>query len=479
MRTGVRTTGDATAGRLPLVKVAIVTQDVIGERLAGPAIRALAMARVLSSAGNDLEVHSTGAASHPMEAVVDGRMSGADAARVARCSDVVIVQGDVLSTHPELGGGHGMLVSDLYDPFQLEGLVQGAELAPRARYAATRRALHVLSQQLERADAFLCASERQRLFWLGHLDAAGRINPATYDRDPTLASLLAIVPFGIEDDAPQRDGPGLRGSLPGLDDASRIVLWGGGVYDWLDPLPVIEATAALLGEVPELRLVFMGTAHPNPAVPAPEMLQRARSLVARLDIEHAVLFHDGWVPYDSRHNVLLDAEVGVSGHLPHVEALFAYRTRILDYIWCGLPTVTTAGDALGDVVAGHGIGATVPPGDPAAVAAALRGFLLDEDHAVRARAAVADLAPAMRWSSVLRPLVEMCAEPRPAADREDPRANRLRRSRSAAAGPRREAAETAAEAVWEVAHEDGLRGVAAKVARRALRMVDPGRREGA
>jgi glycosyltransferase involved in cell wall biosynthesis len=453
------------------VKVAIVTQVVIGERLAGPAIRALAMARVLAAAGHDVLVHSTGAAASASDLVADGALSASDAGVLARRADVVVVQGDVLSPHPELGQGGGVLVSDLYDPFELEGLVQGADLPPRARYAATRRALHVLSAQLERADLFLCASERQRLFWLGHLDAAGRVNPATNDADPTLATLLAIVPFGIEDDPPERDGPGLRGTLPGLDDASRIVLWGGGVYDWLDPLPVIEATGALLAEVPDLRLVFMGTAHPNPAVPVPEMLQRARSLVAHLDIEHAVVFHEGWVPYAQRHNVLLDAEVGVSGHLPHVEALFAYRTRILDYVWCGLPTVTTAGDALGDVVTARGLGAAVPPGDTGAVADALRSLLLDDERAALVRSAVAEVAPTMRWTSVLQPLVDLCADPRPAADRDDPRAGRLRRHRSAASGPRRDAAASAAVALWEVAHEAGLGGVAAKVAGRARRLA--------
>lgn len=456
-----------------------MTQDVIGERLAGPAIRALAMARVLDAAGHDVLVHSTGAAASASGLVASGRLTEGEATSVARRADVVVVQGDVLSTHPGLGQGEGVLVSDLYDPFELEGLVQGADLPPRARYAATRRALHVLSAQLERADLFLCASERQRLFWLGHLDAAGRINPATYDTDPTLASLLAIVPFGIEAEPPTRTGPGLRGTLPGLDDGSRIVLWGGGVYDWLDPLPVIEATSMLLADVPELRLVFMGTAHPNPAVPVPDMLQRARSLVGKLDIERAVVFHDGWVPYAERHNVLLDAEVGVSGHLPHVEALFAYRTRILDYVWCGLPTVTTAGDALGDLVEAEGLGVAVPPGDPAAVADALRALLLDDERSTQVRAAVAAAAPAMRWSTVLQPLVDLCADPRPAADRDDPRAVRLRRHRSAASGPRRDAAETAAEALWEVAHEEGLGGVAAKVVGRARRLAGRGAGGGA
>ena len=48
------------------------------------------------------------------------------------------------------------------------------------------RATDVLNEQLARGDFFLCASDKQRDFWLGQLAAVGRINPVTYDdgREP-------------------------------------------------------------------------------------------------------------------------------------------------------------------------------------------------------------------------------------------------------------------------------------------------------
>lgn len=448
---------------MPSVKVAIVTQDVFGQRLAGPAIRALAMGRLLAAAGHDVRVHSTAAASGATELVVDGRLDGPAAVQLARWADVLVVQGDVLDSCPGLGGGHGVLVADLYDPFQLEGLVRGVDLPERARYGATRRALSVLSAQLERADFFLCASERQRLFWLGHLDAAGRVNPATHDADPTLRSLIAIAPFGIDERPPERDGPGLRGRLEGIDDQSRIVLWGGGVYDWLDPLAVIEAMGSLQDDVPEARLVFMGTVHPNPAVTPSAMLVRARSLVRDLRLDHAVLFHEGWVPYEERHNVLLDAELGVSGHLLHMETALAFRTRILDYLWAGLPVVTTEGDALGDLVDHEGLGVVVPPADPAALASALRSLLVEPARADAVRRSVAQVVPSLRWSAVLAPLVEYCADPRPAADRSHGEAARLRHDRAPGRSERLARIRTAIGSASDVLLDEGPSGVARKV----------------
>ena len=87
---------------------------------------------------------------------------------------------------PELAHRRGCIVVDLYDPFHLEQLEQTRELtAPSARRASiAARRVDVLNEQLRRGDFFLCASERQRDFWLGQLAALGRVNPATYDATP-------------------------------------------------------------------------------------------------------------------------------------------------------------------------------------------------------------------------------------------------------------------------------------------------------
>ena len=74
------------------------------------------------------------------------------------------------------------------------------------------------------------------------------------------------------------------------------------------------------------------------------MVAAARSLSDELGLtDRHVFFNEGWVPYDTRQNFLLDADVGVSTHFDHVEAEFSYRTRVLDYLWAGLPVVMTRG----------------------------------------------------------------------------------------------------------------------------------------
>src|SRR5690606_15325476 len=141
---------------------------------------------------------------------------------------------------------------------------------------------HVLKEQMRRADFMLCASAKQRDFWLRQLAAVGRVNPVTYDGDESLARLLAILPFGIRDQQPVQSYSGLRGKIPGIGPDDKVVLWGGGVYTWFDPLTLVRAVDRLRARMPELRLVFLGMKHPNPGVPAMEMAVRTELLADEL-----------------------------------------------------------------------------------------------------------------------------------------------------------------------------------------------------
>jgi len=129
-----------------------------------------------------------------------------------------------------------------------------------------------------------------------------------------------------------------------------------------------------------------------------------------------VFFNHDWVAYDDRVNYLLDADIGVSTHLDHVETAFSFRTRILDYLWAGVPIVATGGDALADIIESRSLGVAVPPVDVAALEDALFRVIDDEEFATLCRKNIAAVAPQFRWSEVLAPLLEFCREPRRAPD---------------------------------------------------------------
>jgi glycosyltransferase involved in cell wall biosynthesis len=388
--------------------------------MAGPAIRAWQIALALSRE-HDVHLVSTLACDlrHP-----DFDISLADDARMTELvdwCDVVVFQGNLMAQHAALHDTDKVVVADVYDPFHLEVLEQARDLAPENRLVVGRATVNVLNQQLRRGDFLLCASEKQRDFWLGQLAGMGRINQATYDDDESLQSLITVVPFGVGDQPPVHSRPVLRGVVPGIGPDDKVVLWGGGVYNWFDPLTLLRAVASLRTRVPTLRLYFQGLRHPNPHVGEMRMAVATRDLADELGLTNVhVFFNEDWVPYDERQNYLLESDLGVSTHLDHVETAFSFRTRILDYFWAGLPVLCTGGDSLAELVEQHGAGLTVPASDVDALSDALFRLLTDDALASGCRKASGDLAADLRWERVLVPLVEFCRAPRRAPDLVDP-----------------------------------------------------------
>jgi glycosyltransferase involved in cell wall biosynthesis len=159
--------------------------------------------------------------------------------------------------------------------------------------------------------------------------------------------------------------------------------------------------------------VFLGLRHPNPAVPEMPVATELQALSDRLGLtgKH-VFFNPGWVPYERRADFLLDADVAVSAHHDHLETRYSFRSRVLDYLWAGLPMVLTAGDVLADEVAAAGLGVTVAAGDVAGLEQALAGLL----SAPPSRYRFAALAHRYTWQQAAKPLVEFCLDPRRAPD---------------------------------------------------------------
>ena len=446
-------------------RILVVTLDILGEKMAGPAIRTWEISARLAAEGHQVRLvtfadcHRRGSGFMVARTTVEGFR------REVESADIVIIQGYIAATFPWLKEAGQKIVIDLYDPFHLESL-EVEKYQPLAdRDAALARALAELGAQVARGDFFICASEKQRDLWLGHLAAAGRINPVTYDADPSLRSLIDVVPFGTSDDPPAQTHHPIKGTIPGIGEHDPVVIWGGGVYNWFDPLSVVQAIDKVRATVPNVRLFFLGMKHPNPDVPEMDMALRTRQEADRLGLTGTtVFFHEDWVVYEDRINYLMDADIGISTHFDHIETAFSFRTRILDYLWAGLPIVCSAGDSFGALVERRELGATVPVGDVEALADSIVEILTDHERTAQIRRRVAQVAETFRWRRSLQPLTRYCADPQRAADYERLGSEPALGGLSLAAAARRDL-----RAAARVLRTQGARGVAAKVRWRLAR----------
>jgi glycosyltransferase involved in cell wall biosynthesis len=406
-------------------RIAVATADTLKPQMAGPAIRAWEIASALA-VDHDVRLVTTSECSITSPDFDVRKVDDEASAREldAWC-DVLFYQGNVLDEYPFLQRTEKVVIVDLYDPFHLEQLEQTKEHPPETRRLVVNHAVAEANKQCLRGDFMVCASEKQRDFWLGHLAALGRLNTVSYDDDVTLRSLIDVAPFGISPLPPQRTRPALKGVVPGIAPDDKVVLWGGGIYNWFDPLTLIKAIDVLKDRRADVRLFFLGMQHPHPHVPEMRMSFAARTLAAERGLTGVhVFFNEEWVRYDDRSNYLLDADVGVSNHLDHIETAFSFRTRMLDYLWASLPMVCTTGDVFAALVESRGLGLTVDPGDVEGLADALERVLYDEVFAQRCRDAVREVAPEYHWERVLAPLVAFCRSPRRAPDLLDGHARR-------------------------------------------------------
>jgi glycosyltransferase involved in cell wall biosynthesis len=337
----------------------------------------------------------------------------------------LIAQADAVVTHPQwplvdrwLRRSRARLIFDLYTPETLETLELLAGRPAPIRNQLTASTIDRLHACLRIGHHFMCASETQRDLWLGAMLALRLIGPELYERDPSLRSVLDLVPFGLPSKPPARGAAGgPREAIAELDGESEIVLWNGGIWNWLDAATAIRAVGALAERRPSTRLVFMGVASGHPA--SARATDAARELARALGLLGSVVhFHEGWVPYAGRASWLTEAACALSTHAEHLEARYAYRTRLLDCLWAGLPIVCSAGDELAERVTMEGLGAVAPPGDVQALSAAL------EDVLERGRDAYAPhlrgAADKQTWERVAAPLLRWISEPlaprRPADD---------------------------------------------------------------
>ncbi|NLD45315.1 MAG: glycosyltransferase family 4 protein [Chloroflexi bacterium] len=402
-------------------RVLLISPDVVGPRMAGSGIRAWNLARVLApSCDVLLAAPTSGAVATPGFRLLSVTLDApAEIDEALAWAEVVVSNGNLLHDYPQLTDLSVPWVVDAYVPTPTEALAANQHRDQAERLAGHAVDTRAVNRFLARADLVLCASERQRDLYLGLLAALGRLNPLNYDADPSLRALVDVVPYGLPAEPPVHTRAVLKGAEPGIRPEDKVLLWGGGIWNWFDPLTLIEAVALVAAQRDDVRLCFPGARHPYvERVPDMEMRARAAALADSLGLTDRHVFFREWTAYEDRPNYLLEADLGVSMHPAGLEARFSYRTRMLDYLWAGLPMVVSDGDLFADLVRAHGLGRVVAPGDVQGLATAILGLLAEPDARGSRAEAFRRVAAGMSWEVVARPLIAFCQRPHLAPDRQ-------------------------------------------------------------
>jgi len=363
-------------------RVLLVCPEPLGHRQpAGIGIRFLEIEKMLKADG-----HSVALLSPPIAEEDFVRRSGE--------ADVAVVQGHVANDF----FAHARpipTVVDLYDPFIIENLhyydSRGAEVFTHDH--AT------LIHSLLRGDFFLCASDAQRLFWLGTMLAVGRLNPAAFETDPNLESLIRVAPFGVP---PPRE----RAAA-----AEPRVLFGG-IYDWYDPILAIDAVALARESLPQISITF--TKHPNPSLTPQGKTAEAMQYVKKRAYEPFVRF-EPWFEYERRFEFFERFALSLLTFPQSLETELSMRTRVYDYLWGGLPIVSSSAPGTDEILTSYRCGTVVHDVSPRAFADAMLQAFAQQSVL---RSGTRDFVRDHQWPDALQPLREFCREPRVDANKE-------------------------------------------------------------
>jgi glycosyltransferase involved in cell wall biosynthesis len=399
-------------------KVLVLCHDTLGDKIAGPGIRYLNLAKQIEKVAsvtlgmfyNSKEVPSLPGV-QPVKTVGDGYKNLFDKHGVLFAQ---WMSNDMLQYAYDTGK---TIIFDLYAPVPIEYLASlefATDKVSAEKDIIFESILENYKQYLSLGDYFVCSNERQRDFWLGYMTSLNIIRPTNF-KEFIKTDRIGLCPMGISSVPPSSKKLELRkrASL-GKDDF--VLLWTGGIWDWFDAQVVIRAVKKLNN--PRVKLVFMGTQHPNTKVYKKEMPESlaARQLAKDLKVaDKSVIFLDGWVDYDDRASYLLDADAAIYADKESTETRFSHRTRVLDHIWAGLPTICSEGDYLSEELGKRNMAITVPERSSDEFAKAIDKAVESPDLLSAMRVNIAKQAKDFTWDELTKELLEFIknAEPKP------------------------------------------------------------------
>lgn len=222
------------------------------------------------------------------------------------------------------------IVIDLYTPLLLEKALTFRPWNPRD-WIVRREQRATVRKFLARGNHFLVANRRQREYWVEESQRLGA--PITH-RD------ISVLPTG---------GGEIHNSEFIIHNSARrnVVLWFGGIYPWIDPVPLVRAFGREASWYPHWKLRILGGFFPESGYE-----RRYRYLIklaTRLIGENQLDIID-WQSAATLSKFFKDAALVVHLARQTDEDYYAHRVRLLTVLNAGIGVLTSGRDVISDLL---------------------------------------------------------------------------------------------------------------------------------
>ncbi len=335
------------------MRIAIVTDEIIGDYMGAGGIRMLHIAEYLSSTGHKVVIFCNsrvGNSEHNNIELKAAELFNGE----FRDFDIAVASTLTRRSLKGLLKFEKPIIHDLICPFMLENIHIFSNMSYLKRKSWEREFERDFLALASRSSAWLVASQRQRIFWLGYFEKASLLKSEHHESPPFIE-----LPNGVDNsvyllsDELSSEAESLIKLMDSDEDTVNIIT-NGGMYGWFLYEPLLAAFAQLRSAGYPARLILLGANHPNNSQQSGLTSERILKHANDLGITENI-FIAKWLPYKERFEVLKRATLGVNIHPQGIETELAYRNRLLDFAACEVPLVTSIGDVVSERMIDAGI----------------------------------------------------------------------------------------------------------------------------
>jgi glycosyltransferase involved in cell wall biosynthesis len=267
-----------------------------------------------------------------------------------------------------------------------------------------------LTRVLLRGDRFSSVSEIQRGAAIGQLGLMGRLNGYTLGEE-----LVWTIPCAMNGKVtPIEREPLLRHKVVAPNDF--LILCSGGFNTWTDVDTLFECIEMAMGKDRSIHCVVTGgeiTGHHE------DGFTRFKSLISKSPYESR--FHLlGWLQNQDVDQVTLECDLGINIDLPIYESVLGSRNRMLFWLQCGLPIVTTVTTEISRILVESDYAMGTDPGNTKGLAKLIVKASQDrealQDRAIKAKRFAYEY---LTFEETVQPLLYWARNPAKAKDNQE------------------------------------------------------------
>lgn len=381
----------------------ILAPAAVGEVVLGPGLRILAQARALRALGHEVHLGMLsctaelpeGITFHPLETSL---------LRSIRPGDGVIVQPSLrIRWIWELLRRRIPFHADFYNILSIETLETFPLAYPARAIPSLRRKMTCRESIVARLARKIYVSHPLQTAFL-----AGLMADDPGDAAARLPARCLELPMGLPSTPMPTGNPF---PYPAVLEGRQIFLWGGGIWSWMDPTPLLEAFVELERRGSSAALFFLAGANHSPSKSEDASIARAHAAASRLGaLGRNVFFNDRKAGPADLPSYLEHCAAGILSNSPNLESTMSWRTRQLDLLWAGRPALVAGADPLSNSMSLRGAALQCEL-TASAIADAIER--LAADPALRTQMGAAGMAMGrdMTWPRVLAPFTSLHADP--------------------------------------------------------------------